>query len=189
MKQESETLSAQQSLHIIAEMILQAKGKIQRNNFFFLFWGWVIVAANIGMYTLTHLHYGRPYVVWLITIPAWIYTLYRVFTNEKRKDATSHFDRISGWLWMCYGISIFALVFFGFKINYQLNPVILIISAIPTIVSGVILNFKPLIVGGATFWIFGIVCFLVSMETQPLIGAIAILCGYLIPGYLLKAKE
>jgi hypothetical protein len=189
MKPESETLTAQQSLDIIAQMIQQAKGKVQLYNFYFLFWGWVIVIANLGMYTLTRIDYERPYIVWLITIPAWLFTLYKASTMKKHRTTTSHFDKISGFLWSSYGITIFILVAFGFKINFQLNPLILVVSAIPTIVSGTILNFRPLIIGGITFWLSGIVGFLVPIETQPLIGAVAIVCGYLIPGYLLKQKQ
>lgn len=189
MKQDSESLTARESLDIIAAMIQEAKGNIQRNSFFFLFWGWIVVLANIGMYTLTRLNYEHPYATWLITIPAWIFTLYKVFTRKKNEATKTHFDRISGWLWMTYGVTLFTLVFFGYKINFQLNPVILLVSAIPTITSGVILNFRPLMIGGITFWVSGSIAFLVSMETQPLVGAIAIVCGYLIPGYLLKNKK
>lgn len=189
MKQDSENLTARESLDIIAVMIQEAKGNIQRNSFYFLFWGWIVVLANIGMYTLIRLDYAHPYAIWLITLPAWIFTLYRVFTSKKTAVTKTHFDRISGWLWMAYGVTIFTLVFFGYKINFQVNPVILIVSAIPTIVSGVILKFRPLMIGGVTFWITGSIAFLVSMETQSLVGAIAIVFGYLIPGYLLKNKR
>ncbi len=189
MKHESENLTARESLDIIAAMIQEAKGNVQRRNFFFLFWGWIVVLANLGVYALTKMDYPYPYAMWLITIPAWIFTLYKVFTSKKTAVSTTHFDRISGWLWMSYGVTIFSLVFFGYKINYQLNPVIIIVSAIPTIVSGVILNFRPLMVGGIMFWVMGIISFLVSKDTQPLVGAIAIICGYLIPGYLLKSKK
>jgi hypothetical protein len=189
MKQEPDTLTAEQSLDLIAQMIRQAKGNVQRNNFYFLFWGWVIVIANIGMYTLIQLDYERPYIVWLITIPAWVFTLFKAFRQQKSKTITSHFDRISGFLWLSYGITIFVLVFFGSKINFQLNPIILLVSAIPTIVSGTILNFRPLIIGGITFWLSGVVGFLVEVETQPLVGAVGIICGYLIPGYLLRQKQ
>src|SRR5688572_13740882 len=162
MEQESsENLTARQSLDIIAAMIQEAKGNLQRNNFFFLFWGWVVVLANLGMYTLDKLDFQHPYVVWTITIPAWIYTLYKIFTGQKKDRSISHFDRVSMWLWISYGITTFSLVFFGFKINFQLNPVILAISAIPTIVSGVVLNFRPLVIGGISFWISAVISFLV----------------------------
>ena len=189
MKGNTEELTARQSLDIISDMIREAKGNIQRNNFFFLFWGWVVVVANVGMYTLTQLRIDRPYAVWAITIPAWIYTLYKVLGRKGTESVTTHFDRISGWLWISYGITIFCLVFFGYRINYQLNPVILTISAIPTIVSGVILNFRPLIIGGVIFWMGGATAFLLPTAVQPLVGALAITCGYLIPGYMLRNKR
>jgi hypothetical protein len=189
MKNESEKLSAQESLNIITAMIYEAKGKAQQNGFHFLLWGWVVTAANLGMYILTQLDYPHPYVVWVITIPAWIISLYVGFRQGKSERKTTHLDTISGWLWICFGICIFTMVAFGSKINYQLNPVIIIISAIPTFVSGIIIRFKPLMMGGIVMWISGIICFLSPIETQPLIGAAAVLCGYLVPGYLLKNKK
>ena len=132
MKHEPGDLTARESLDLIAAMIRQAKGNVQRNNFYFLLWGWVVVLANLGMYTLQIVKYEHPYVVWVITIPAWTFTLYKIFRSKKEQRANTHFDRISAWLWLSYGVTIFALVFFGFKINFQLNPVILIVSAIPT---------------------------------------------------------
>lgn len=189
MKTEEENLSARQSLDIITSMIQEAKGKVQKNGFHFMLWGWVIVLANLGMYTLTKLGYPYPYIVWSITIPAWIISLYVGFKQGRSQGVTTHFDLVSLWLWVCFGICIFTLVAFGHKINYQLNPVILVISSIPTFVSGVLLRFKPLMLGGASFWVFGIICFLTTMETQPLVGAVAVFCGYLLPGYLLKNKK
>jgi hypothetical protein len=76
MKSEWEKLSAQESLDIITTMISEAKGKAQQNGFHFLLWGWVVAMANLGMYILTQLDYPRPYIVWAITIPAWITSLY-----------------------------------------------------------------------------------------------------------------
>lgn len=189
MEQESEELTAAQSLDIIASMIREAKSNIRSNYFFFLFWGWVVAAANLGVFVLQKLGIEQPYLMWAITIPAWIYTLVRMFRGKRTQRVTTHFDRISRWLWMSFGLVIFTLVFFGFKINYQLNAVVLVVAAIPTVVSGVILKFPALIAGGAVFWVCGVVNFLVPMETQSLIGAIAIVCGYLIPGYKLKSKE
>jgi hypothetical protein len=189
MKSEPENLTAQQSLAIITNMIQEAKGRARKNGFHFLLWGWVIVLANLGMYTLTKFGYPYPYAVWAITIPAWILSLYKGFRQEKEQQASTHFDRVSMWLWVSFGITVFTIVAFGYKLNYQINPLIIIVSAIPTFVSGVLLKFNPLMFGGAAFWIFGIVGFLTPVETQPLIGAVAILCGYLVPGYLLQSKK
>lgn len=189
MDPQMQELSARQSLDIITQMIMEAKGKVRRNSFYFLFWGWVVVIANAGMYALILVEYRHPYVAWAITIPAWIYTLYRAFTQHRTGEMATHFDRISGALWISFGVTLFVLVGFGYKINFQLNPVILIVTAVPTFVSGVILRFKPLMFGGATFWTGGAVAFLVPLEVQPLVSAVTVIAGYLVPGYMLRARN
>jgi hypothetical protein len=188
MKEES-PLTAHESLDIITKMILEAKGNMSRNGFYFLLWGSVIILANLGMYTLQKIGYQHYYVTWAITIPAWIISMVRGFRQSKVQHKSTHLDTVSMWLWVTFGITIFTLVAFGSKINYQLNPVILTISAIPTFLSGIVIRFKPLIFGGISFWIFGIISFLTPAETQPLVGAVAVLCGYIVPGLLLQTKE
>jgi hypothetical protein len=190
MRADEEKLTVEQSLDLITTMIREAQGKVQQNSFYFLLWGWVIVVANLGMYTLTKIGYEMPYVVWLITIPAWILTIFKAIRQGKKVNIPStHIDRITGSIWICYGVVIVSLVAFGKLINFQLNPVILLITAIPTFTSGVIIKFKPLMIGGIVFWIGAIISFLVPQDAQPLVGAVAIACGYLVPGYLLKAQK
>jgi hypothetical protein len=190
MKTDDKSLTAQQSLDIITSMIMQAKGNAQRNSFYFLFWGWIVVIANLGMFILTKVEYGMPYMVWTIAIPAWIYTMIRAYRQSKAEGSTSsHFDRITGAVWISFGVVIFTLIAFGRAINFQLNPIILLISAIPTFSSGMILKFRPLMFGGILFWLSSIISFSLPMDYQPLIGAIALAGGYLVPGYLLKAKK
>jgi hypothetical protein len=182
-------MTAQESLDLIATMIQEAKGNMRRNGFYFLLWGWVIVVANLGMYVLQKFDVPYPYAMWLITIPAWIISFVRGYREGKAQRIVTHLDTVTMWLWLTFGITIFTLVAFGSKINFQLNPVILTITAVPTFLSGIMIRFRPLVWGGVSFWIFGIISFLVPRETQPLVGAVAILCGYLVPGYLLKLKQ
>lgn len=189
MKTNDESLSTQESLNIITEMINNAKGNVKENSIYFLLWGFVIAFANVGMFTLIKTNYPRPYLVWLIAVPAWIVTIVMGYKQGKRARATSHLDRISAWSWFTFGIVIFTLVIFGRMINWQLNPVIMLMSAIPTIISGVVIKFKPLVVGGVCFWAFGILCFLVPAPWQFLVGAAAVIVGYLIPGFMLRNKN
>jgi hypothetical protein len=122
-------------------------------------------------------------------IPAWIYSIYLGVKRGREKRVGSHLDQITGMLWIAFGISTFALVLFGHMINYEMNPVILIGSAVPTLVSGVIIRFRPLIIGGISFWIFGVLCFLVSFPWEYIVGAAAVAIGFLIPGILLRTKK
>src|SRR5690606_16992510 len=186
MESPDKNLSVQESLEIIAAMIRQAKDNIQKNSFYFLLWGWVVVLAHIGVFILLQTGYARPYLIWLITIPAAFISMYYGYRSDKKRGHTTIIGQIILWIWVSFGITILSLIYFGADINYQLNPLILLISAIPTLVSGVVMRFRPLILGGVLFWIAGIACFLAPMEFQNLIAAAAVVTGYLIPGYQLK---
>lgn len=188
METENQILSTEQSLDIITKMIRQAHGNVKRNSIYLILWGMVITVANVGMFTLMWIQYPKPYLIWLIAIPAWIATIYISYKHGKSASVSSHLDRINAFLWFSYGIIIFTVVVFGFKISYQLNPVILLMSAIPTFVSGTIIKFRPLAIGGILFWVFGIICFLVDGPWQYLVGAIAVTTGYLVPGLMLRNK-
>jgi len=180
-------LSPQQSLDVITTMINQAQGKMRKNSFYFLLWGWAIMLANLGMYGLMKFtQYPHPHVVWIITVPAWIISMIYGSRQDKRAAVSTHLDKINMWLWIVFGLSIAPVVFFMKELNFSINPIILIMTAAPTFITGIMLRFKPLLFGGINFWIVGILCFLVDAQTQYLMGGVAILFGYLIPGYMLK---
>ncbi|HCM76145.1 MAG TPA: hypothetical protein DIS90_07170 [Cytophagales bacterium] len=190
MNQESDSLSPHQSLDLIQSMIRQAQGNMSNNSFYFILWGWVVVIANLGMYSMIkYTEFQYPHYVWLIAIPAWIVTMVYGSRQGRKQRRTSHLDKINMWLWIGFGVCLLPFIVFITKVNYNINPIILIITSLPTFVTGVMLRFKPLIWGGISFYVFGIICFLMSPIDQFLIGAIAIACGYLIPGYLLKATK
>jgi hypothetical protein len=90
---------------------------------------------------------------------------------------------------MGFGITCFIFWIFGKQIGWQINPVIITLCAVPTLISGALLKFKPLIFGGIAFWVFGALIFISSVENQFLLAAIAVTVGYIIPGYLLKKSE
>ena len=190
MIQETDNLSPQQSLDLIQSMIRQAHGNMSNNSFYFILWGWVVVAANFGMYFMIQFtDIQNPQFIWLIAIPAWIVSMVHGARQGRKERKTSHLDRVNMWLWIALGICLLPVIGFMNRLNFQVSPLVLIIIALPTFVTGVMLKFKPLILGGISFYVFGIICFMVSPVTQFLIAGVAIACGYLIPGYLLKATR
>jgi len=190
MSSDKEKLTARESLDLISSMIAQTKGNVDRNSFHFLLWGWTILFANLGVYSLLEFtDVKNPFMIWAITIPAAIASGIYGARQERNAVVSTHLDVIYKWIWIGYAVTTFTIVFFGNTINYQINPVVLTWAAVPTFVGGVILKFKPLKFGGIALWVLGIAAFLVPNENQFLISALAIALGYLVPGYMLRARK
>ncbi len=190
MTKQSDQFNPEENLAFISGIIKNTQGNFQKTSFYFLLWGWVVVLANLGHYYLmVHTTYQHPYIVWLITIPAWIITIIHAYRQGKTARVTTHLDRVIGMLWFGFGISVLLLVILGMPVRDYFNPIILLMVAIPTVITGYTIRFKPLIIGGIGFWIFGVVLFQVSSDLHYLITPGAIIIGYLIPGHLLRQKE
>ena len=82
----------------------------------------------------------------------------------------------------CFPVIVFI------SIRYQIDPTsfILLLEGIGTIVSGRVLRFKPLQLGGLAFFSAALVSVLIPDEYKYLIHAIAIITGFIVPGYMLK---
>lgn len=189
MKTENDTLSPQQSLDLIASMINQAKGNLRDNSFYFLFWGWVIVGCNLAVYTLLHLKFEAPYVVWIAVLPAWLYTYYFGAKRARASQSTTHLEKVNAAMWACFGAFAMTIPFMGQFVNYHINPLILMVGALFTFTSGYLIKFKPLCVGAVVIFGCGIASFFFDHQAQLLFAAAGIGCGYLIPGYLLRSQK
>lgn len=188
MEPKDDQLSPHESLALITRMISQSKGNLRNSSFYFLLWGWVITTCNAGMYyffKFTEWKHYAPW-IWTLSIPAWIITMMYANRQEKATGVTTHLDKISMWLWIGMAITIMPAWIFGAKTNWMVNAIVLMPVGLATFLSGIIIRFKPLILGGITFWIAGIICYFVNPVDQYLVGAIAMIFGYLVPGYLLR---
>ncbi len=184
-------LSKDESLMLISDMITQAKRNLARGgSFYFLLWGWVVLFANLGHYIISkYALYPYPYVVWALTIPAAIASMWYGARKSKYAQVKSHLDSVYGLVWLGVMISVLIILFFLGKVSYNTNAIILTFAGLGTFISGCMLRFNPLIMGGVALWVASVVAFNLPPMDQYLVGAVGILAGYLIPGYLLKKVE
>lgn len=189
MNTEDKDLNPQQSLDLILTMIKQAKGNVQDSSFYYLFWGWVIVLAQVGHFVLLQVGYTYPYAIWLLVVPGWIITFVYSSRQSAKSVSRTHLDKIYASLWISFGVLACTIPIFGSFISYQINPVILMVAGMTTFTSGFILRFNPFLAGGVALFAIGIACFFVPPAFQPLVAGAAIAMGYLVPGYLLKAQK
>ena len=157
----NENLTKDESLALITDMIGQAKRNLAKGgSFYFLLWGWVVMLANLGHYLIERFNwYEHPYIVWLLTIPAMIATIIYSARRDRRATVISHYDRVYSHLWMAVFIAIMILLTFMQKLEFNQNAVILLFSGLGTYLSGFLLKFRPLIIGGVALGVSSVIAF------------------------------
>lgn len=186
-----EELSHTESLKIINEMISQAKNNYEQSgSFYFLLWGWVVMIANLGHFILEKFtSFEYPFIFWTLTFPAAGLAAWYGIKQKNKAGSKTHFSSLYGEVWVAMGICMLLSLLFMSKINFNHSAIILMLAGAGTYLSGRMLKFRPLVFGSFALWIAAITCFSLPVTDQYLVGAIGILFGYLIPGYLLKSAE
>ncbi len=184
-------LTEKESFGLITEMISRAQNNYKSGaSFHFLLWGWVVMLANLGNYFLeTYTTFEHPYIVWVASFPAGIISAVYGAKQSKSRSVTTHLDKLYGQVWIAVGVGILTVILFMGRLSFNHNAVILLFAGIGTYITGQLLRFTPLILGGVALGLASILAFNVSVVDQYLVGAIGIFLGYLIPGYILKNKE
>lgn len=186
--EQDKSLSNEESLKIITQMIQTAQGSFQGVSFHFLLWGWVVATANLAHYYIDqYTNYEHPYIVWLISIPTVIVSMVYGFKSEAKQQVKTYSGSLIKWIWLAFLICLLIIIF-SQAFGATIPALILLITGFATFTSGLIIKFKPLIVGGSTFWLFAAIALSVDYSYSPLISALAIIVGYLVPGYILKNK-
>jgi hypothetical protein len=92
------------------------------------------------------------------------------------------------WTWIGFLAAFIALFIIQSERLEEVGKYILLLAGFATFVSGIIIRFRPLIIGGLCFWIFAVVSGLAGPSIAPLAMPLSVITGYLIPGYMLKRK-
>jgi hypothetical protein len=132
--------------------------------------------------------YERHYLVWLLTLPAVIITVIYSSKRYKGPAVRTWLGESMSYLWTGIGISFFILSIIITNLQggwYNAWPLFILFYGLGTYVSGRILQFSPLIIGGIFNWVLAIISIFVHYDYQLLLAAGAILTSYIIPGHLL----
>jgi len=184
-------LSPIESLEVITEAISKTKENFKANSSYFMLWGWLITLASFGFFLL-HQYTGFKYyflpfpvlvVVGIITTLAWY------FKGKSAHPTETYLDYFLSRMWLVLGIGFIITVFVS--VSQKLPPFLftLIIAAIGTLASGLVMKFRPLVTSGILFFAAAITGVYIPDGYKPVLLGAAIIAGYLIPGYLLKAKK
>lgn len=185
---EKETqLTPQQSLDLITDVIRQTRENIRKHSFVFLLWGWTLVVASILRFILQT---QTSFKLYFLPFPilAGIAVVVTIFYH-KGKTTETYLDNFIKKLWIVLAFGFVAVVFVSVYQHMEPIAFTLILAAIGTCVSGAVLKFRPLVLGSICFFVAAIATVFVASEYKVLIHGMAIIIGYLIPGYMLRNSK
>jgi hypothetical protein len=189
-QQDSKEFNHEAGFKIIYEMIESAKSKIGKNYFYYLFWGyWVVAACLLEYFLIKVANYPYHYLVWTIMMPLGCFITLVFYTRMKRTvNSKTFIGTTMGFLWGGWFISfIILLVFANLKHDYTLIlPMTMAMYGLAIFVSGGVVQFRPLLLGGIVAWLGSIGAFFVPYLGQLVILTGVVIISYIIPGHLLK---
>lgn len=182
----------QQSLQLIQSMINKTKQDMSDNSIYFLVWGWITFIACSGQFILKHIiKYEQHYQVWWLVIIGIVFSIYAGSKADKIKRVRTYIGDSMKHLWVGMGISYFVLSMILTKIGWgsAVFPFFIMMYGLGTFVSGSIIQFRPLVIGGIIAWVLAVASVYVNYDYQILFAAAAILFSYIIPAYMLRYRN
>jgi hypothetical protein len=185
-----DNFSPHESLAIIEGMINKAKNNFTDDSFLYLLWGWVVFICSIGHFImLKFTTWQHAEMIWMLTwVTVAIQIIYLV-KKQKKERVKTYTDEIISYLWVTFGISMFMVSVIIARANTWviMYPIVLMLYGIPTFLTGIIMRFTPLKIGGIVCWVLSIIATLIAPIYVLLLLVIAMLAAWIIPGYLLRA--
>jgi len=186
--------SPQEGMAVIQSMIDAARNRFSENGHLYLLWGWVVFACSVSQFILlNYVRYEHHYMVWGLTWVAAIYQFIYLARQKKKERVRTYADHLLAFVWGSFIVMMFLFGFlFGRELGegyYRLiNPGFLALYGMPTFLSGIILRFRPLVIGGICCWALSITGTYIGYQYQLLLLSTAMIVAWIIPGYLLRAR-
>lgn len=184
-------MTEKESMELITSMINKAKNNFSEKGLLYIIWGWVILFCCITSFVGDHFfHLTKVYFVWLVIYLVIIFQVFYLKRIKKARATSTYTGEINGFVWLVFTICLVLIIFICNVLKkYEIiNPILLVLYGIPTFLSGIIIKFKPLIIGAIICWVLSVISAFINMEYNLVLIAIAVIAAWLIPGYLLRSK-
>lgn len=190
---DNKNITPEQSLMIIQSMIDNSRMKVAETGYHFISWGIAIILLSVLQYisirTKWMLHYS--WIIWLgvMLLSLMNSVIYEISFHKKYIVPQNKLNKIYEYVWRSFGFSLLLVIIcFNFFRTGNITPIIMILVGMATFISGIIIEYKPLVLGGILFWIGTIVCLFLNATDALLVNAIAMLFGYVLPGMKMWKK-
>ena len=187
-------IEAKENIELIRSMIEETKRSTAYSGDIYIAWGVVTLLAILGTYLLEVLELYRY--IWLNWIAfmglGFIYSCYHGITLRKKAKVTTFAGKILGQTWLACGVSLVILAFVaplaGLYPGMMVSAVVATIIGIGYFITGEIVQWKLLIWLAVLWWVGGAGMMFLKTESILLVFAFLMSLGYLVPGFILRAK-
>ena len=179
-------MNKEEQINIINEAIKQTKTNLKPMGYNLIFWSVVVISMSLFHYffpQIVQYSYYSSTIYWVsIPLLGMIYTTYYNIKSGIKIGYETQLDRVIRIIWGVFGLAWIFTV--GISLLYKMNPVqdILFLLAIVLIMTGLIVKFHNITIGGIGLLIFTVYTYYIPGLNLLLVNVIGISVGMLIPG-------
>lgn len=197
-KKTSDSFDETQSLLVIKEMIQVSKNKLKQDGILFIVWGWALFFVSLSGYI------GRSFVltftlenilkIFEIVPPLLAVTFTIYYIIKQRKKVQTYIGNSLRYVWISLFVSMVLVNLIQFNvlksINFELqHPIIMVLMAFAVTVTGGILRYRLIIIGGVIFGILALTASYLKLQEQLLVESVAWIISFIVPGHILYANR
>jgi len=182
-------MNKEEQIKIINETIAKTKFTLKPLGYNFIFWGFLIISMSLFHYFFPEIVQFNVYsaVIYWVLIPllGMIYTTYYNIKTGKTIGYETILGRVIKIIWGVFGGSWIALVTISLIYNYNPSQDILFLLGLTLTMSGLIIKFNKITLGGILLILFVVYTYFVPDLNFLLVNVVGITFGMLLPGFAL----
>ena len=179
--------STEQQIEIINSVIKSTKENLKPLSVNFIFWGFLIIAMSLFNYVFPSLFQSAQYsklLFWtVVPLIGMILTVYYNINIRKKTGYETYLSRVIKIIWGVFNLSWIYIIALSFTLkSFHPVPPILFLLSIIIIITGLIIKFKPITIGGVFLTIFTFYLNFNPGINLLLVNIVGVFLGLLVPG-------
>jgi hypothetical protein len=195
---DSEAFDETQSLRVIRDMIQVSQRKLRNDGILLIVWGYAASLPSLIKYFKEILFLPNrvmfllKFVDPVLPLLALAFTIYYVL--RERKKVTTYIGASLRYVWFsligCMVLTNLILYNVTHEVNFALqHPLFMVLTAFAILVTGVILRYKLIILGGIVFGILAYIASFLILHDQLFLDGIGWFLALAIPGHIMYYRR
>ena len=188
---EEKPLNEKESLELITRMIKNTHQKLEEGNGIpFLVWGYTSIIVSILVWYQLKITQNYLWNLLWFLIPLIGFPIQMLLQRKRERGIKTYLEKIIKYVWTVIGVAGFVVsmgAMFYWKIPILF--IIIVLMATGTAITGLIIQFKPIIISGFVSILLSFGCLIFSHSYSILVFALVFLLMMVIPGHILNFKN